>query len=205
VPDREAPLLLLADLHRELGVPADYALRRALPLQSEARELVSIGRDLFGRPQRLVPGAARAWRRMRRAARRDGIELFVVSAFRSVEYQAEVIRAKLAGGRSIEDVLSANAAPGFSEHHTGRALDLASAGCPPLEESFEMTAAYAWLDANAGRFGFRLSYPRDNPWGIVYEPWHWAWTGEGDSGPRPARKQRKSGGENPRSPEPRRG
>jgi D-alanyl-D-alanine carboxypeptidase len=112
---------------------------------------------------------------MRRAARHDGVELLVVSAFRSVEYQADVIRRKLEAGRAIDDILCANAAPGYSEHHTGRALDLATSGCPPLEETFELTPAFAWLEANAARFGYRLSYPRGNPWGIVYEPWHWAW------------------------------
>ena len=169
--------MLLADLHRELGVPPDYAMRRGLPAHAEATELAGIGRDLYGRPQRLVPGAARAWRRMRRAARQDGIELLVVSAFRSFEYQAEVIRGKLAVGRSIEEILCSNAAPGFSEHHTGRALDLTTADVPPLEEAFELTPAFEWLAENARRFGFEMSYPRDNPWGIVYEPWHWAWSG----------------------------
>ena len=36
-------------------------------------------------------------------------------------------------------------------------------------------AVHAWLVANAVRFGFALSYPRDNPHGIAYEPWHWCW------------------------------
>jgi zinc D-Ala-D-Ala carboxypeptidase len=168
---------LLAELHRSLGVPGDYAQRCGLPPQVEAGVLVGIGRDILGRPQRLVPGAARAWRRMRRAARQDAIELEVVSAFRSIDYQAEVIRRKLVAGRSIDEILCANAAPGFSEHHTGRALDLTTPGCAPLEESFERTPAFAWLQSNAGRFKFRLSYPRDNPWGLVYEPWHWSWSG----------------------------
>ena len=44
---------------------------------------------------------------------------------------------------------------------------------PPAEESFETTPAFAWLQANAGGYGFAMSYPRDNPHGIVYEPWHW--------------------------------
>ena len=33
----------------------------------------------------------------------------------------------------------------------------------------------AWLRTNAPRFGFHLSYPRNNPHGIGYEPWHWCW------------------------------
>ena len=48
-------------------------------------------------------------------------------------------------------------------------------GDAPAEESFEATDAFAWLQAHAGEHGFHLSYPRDNPHGIVYEPWHWCW------------------------------
>ena len=46
-------------------------------------------------------------------------------------------------------------------------------GEPPAEESFERTAAFDWLRTHAGAHGFTMSYPRDNPHGIVYEPWHW--------------------------------
>jgi D-alanyl-D-alanine carboxypeptidase len=73
----------------------------------------------------------------------------------------------------LDDILAVNTAPGFSEHHSGRALDLSTPGEAAAEESFESTSAFAWLCAHAARFGFVLSYPRDNPHGIVYEPWHW--------------------------------
>ncbi|HPF74253.1 MAG TPA: D-alanyl-D-alanine carboxypeptidase family protein, partial [Xanthomonadaceae bacterium] len=67
-------------------------------------------------------------------------------------------------------------APGFSEHHSGNALDIGTPDEPPAEESFENTAAFDWLCENAPNFGFQLSYPRNNPHGIVYEPWHWCWS-----------------------------
>ena len=44
-----------------------------------------------------------------------------------------------------------------------------------LEEDFENTGAFDWLSRRASQFGFHLSYPRDNPHGVIYEPWHWAW------------------------------
>ncbi|RBC14748.1 D-alanyl-D-alanine carboxypeptidase family protein, partial [Xanthomonas oryzae pv. oryzae] len=56
------------------------------------------------------------------------------------------------------------------------ALDIGTPGEPPAEESFATTPAFAWLRNNANAFGYRLSYPRDNPHGIVYEPWHWRWS-----------------------------
>lgn len=66
-----------------------------------------------------------------------------------------------------------NAAPGFSEHHTGRAIDIACPDAEPLQELFENTKAFKWLDANAGQFGFVMTYPRGHQHAISYEPWHW--------------------------------
>lgn len=81
----------------------------------------------------------------------------------------------------MQEILNVNAAPGYSEHHGGRALDIGTPGEPPAEESFEHTPAFAWLTRHAGDFGFVMSYPRGNPHGIVYEPWHW-YHREQDSG-----------------------
>ena len=168
----------IAVLHRELGIPADYAQLRGLPLHAEAdaAELVSIGEDIYGREQRLIRPAADAWHALRAAAEADGLALQPVSAFRTVEYQAGIIRRKLAASQPIDAILKVSAAPGYSEHHTGRALDVATAGADPLEETFAKTPAFAWLQQHAVAHDFRLSYPRDNPYGIAYEPWHWAWT-----------------------------
>ncbi len=164
-------------LHAELGIPAGYAERTGLQICEEAVELVSIGADVLGREQRLAPSAAEAWRRMRIAAEQDGKQLLVVSAFRGVDYQRALIQRKLDKGLEIADILKINAAPGYSEHHTGRALDLTAPDCPPLEQGFETTGAFAWLTKHAPRHGFHLSYPRGNPHGITYEPWHWAYSG----------------------------
>ena len=118
-------------------------------------------------------GVPAAWRAMVAAAGAEGITLLLISGFRSVQRQQEILERKRAAGEAIESILRVNAAPGYSEHHTGRAVDIGTPGCPPLEERFEETSAYGWLSRNAGRFGFFLSYPRGNPNGIVYEPWHW--------------------------------
>lgn len=166
----------IRSLHRQVDIPVNYAEIRHLPLQREARRLVSVGPAADdGRPVRLAPGAARAWRRMRAAATRDGVELLPLSGFRSVARQARIIRQKLTAGQPIAAILQLVAAPGHSEHHTGRALDLGSTGHAELDEDFARTAAYRWLQRNAGDHGFHLSYPRNNPHGIVFEPWHWCW------------------------------
>jgi len=168
---------MLRELHRELGIPADYGRATGMPAFAEAAELVDAGPNLVGRVQRLAPEAARQWHAMAAAANRDGVILLLVSGFRSFDYQAGLIRKKLEAGQGITRILEVNAAPGFSEHHTGRAVDIASPGSRPLTEEFESSAAFRWLGRNAARFGFSMTYPRDNPWGITYEPWHWSMKG----------------------------
>ncbi|MEI6358111.1 MAG: M15 family metallopeptidase, partial [Verrucomicrobiota bacterium] len=106
-----------------------------------------------------------------------GVTLLLISGFRSVEHQHQILAKKLAAGQTLEETLRVNAAPGYSEHHTGRAVDIGTPGCPPLEEAFEGTAAFAWLSRNAGAAGFRMTYPRGNPQGVIYEPWHWLFVG----------------------------
>jgi D-alanyl-D-alanine carboxypeptidase len=158
-----------------LGVPRDYARVHRLRSQREPRRLVGIGPDIHGRPQWLQPRAASAYRALCAAAARDDIELQVVSAFRSIRRQLEIIQRKLAGGQRIDEILRVSAAPGYSEHHTGRCVDLTTPGFLALEEEFELSPAFVWLEQNARRFGFVLSYPRGNGYGIAYEPWHWCW------------------------------
>ena len=165
---------MLRELHKELGIPDDYGQDGDRPIYDEASGLVDAGPNLVGRMQRLTPDTAASWQDMQAAARDAGIALLIVSGYRSFDYQAGLIRKKLESGQELTSILSVNAAPGYSEHHTGRAIDIATPGSRPLTEEFESSEAFAWLKKNAAGFGFRMSYPRDNPEGFVYEPWHWA-------------------------------
>jgi D-alanyl-D-alanine carboxypeptidase len=167
-PDLEA-------IHRELGVPPDYATIRRLPWQAEATEERVLIAVRAGRAITLTVPAAAAWQEMKEAAAKRHVILIPLSGFRSVERQIELFRAKKSAGQSVAEILRVNAAPGFSEHHTGRAVDIGTNDSPPFEESFAATTAFRWLEAHAGSFGFSLSYPANNPHGIVFEPWHWLW------------------------------
>ncbi|PPT74926.1 peptidase [Xanthomonas arboricola pv. populi] len=159
-----------------LGLDADdYVQRTSLQLIAEPATLQFAGHDRFARPLWLSAGAARAWCFMRTAALHADISLDAISGYRSHDYQLGIFERKFGRGLTLEQILAVNAAPGFSEHHSGDALDIGTPGEPPAEESFEATAAFAWLSSHAPRFGYRLSYPRNNPHGIVYEPWHWRW------------------------------
>ena len=165
---------MLRELHAELGIPPDYGAGGCPPAFVEALELVEVGPNLIGRIQRLTPAAAGRWRAMVKTAAVDGVTLLLVSGFRSVDYQAGLIRKKIEAGQGIEQILAVNAAPGFSEHHTGKAVDIATPGSRPLTEDFESSEAFEWLGRRAAEFGFSMTYPRDNPWGFIYEPWHWS-------------------------------
>ena len=165
---------MLRELHQELGIPEDYGQDGRRPLFEEALDLVDVGPNLVGRMQQLTTRTAAKWNAMVSAAAVEGVTLMIVSGYRGIEYQARLIRKKINAGQLVSDILQVNAAPGFSEHHTGRAVDIATPGSRPLTEEFENTDAFRWLTENASRYGFFMTYPRDNCYGFIYEPWHWA-------------------------------
>lgn len=159
--------------HAALGISPAYMATCSMPLCPEPALLVDTEPDYYQRPQKLTPAALAAWQGMKQAAARELVTLHLISAYRSVQYQQDLIANKLRKGQSLEQILCVNAAPGYSEHHTGRAIDIGTVNCPALTEEFEKTDAFQWLTMNAGAFGYALSYPRNNPQGIDYEPWHW--------------------------------
>jgi len=168
------PLSGLVERLHALGLDeVGYGERSGLALVPEPCTLAYAGRDRYARPLWLTRSTARAWRHMRAAATVDGVVLEAISGYRSHDYQLGIFNRKLARGQTVDEILVVNAAPGFSEHHSGLALDVGTPGEPAAEESFEKTSAFAWLREHAGDFGFVMSYPRDNPHGITYEPWHW--------------------------------
>ena len=159
---------------------ADGRLLGHLPYdEAPASSLVAIAPEL-----RLRDDAAEAFEAMRRAAAADGIELQVISAFRSKALQRHVFF-DVGAERNQEPAVRArvSAPPGYSEHSTGYALDLGDARHPDthLSPRFDQTAAFAWLAANAARFHFTLSFPRGNAQGVNYEPWHWRFEGSTDA------------------------
>lgn len=165
----------VARLHRELGIPANYGVKHRLRVVPEREKRVSVGLDVFNRDTELSPGAADAWKAMKANARHHDIDLQMVSGFRSLHYQAELVRRKLASGQSIDRILRVTAAPGYSEHHCANALDLTAPGITPLTQEFSMSRAYEWLKSQARLYGFRESYPNHNRHGIEWEPWHWCY------------------------------
>ena len=161
------------DYLSELGInPADLQAR-GLIRYKEANELEIVETNSEGRNFLLDPQAAKAWRILKKNAETDNISIYIVSAYRSILLQEQIINNKLAIGAKIDKILKVCAAPGYSEHHTGLAIDIGTLGLKPLEIDFETTKAFSWLTKNAKEFGFSLSFPQGNTFGYQYEPWHW--------------------------------
>jgi len=120
-------------------------------------------------------------RAMADAAAGDGAPFVIQSAYRSYEGQVMTFNAWVAAVGEAQALL-ASARPGHSEHQLGMALDLRSPGGPaPWEVAdWATTPAGAWLAANAWRFGFVMSYPKDRSPAVTcykYEPWHYRYIG----------------------------
>lgn len=108
------------------------------------------------------------------AAKRDGHDLRIISAFRSFEEQIELKGQFTQMYGSGANAFSAD--QGFSEHQLGTAIDVVDLATGATNQSFAETEAYTWLKANAHRYGFILSYPEGNQF-YIFEPWHWRFVG----------------------------
>jgi len=125
-------------------------------------------------PQLLIPGALRYLEAMFASAGRDGVNLRVVSAYRSFYEQASLkLEYKMTYGTGANKF---SADQGYSEHQLGTAIDVAGAGMTDPFSQFDGSAEQKWLTDNAYQFGFILSYPKDNSY-YIYEPWHWRFVG----------------------------
>ena len=152
------------------------------PLFAEVSEgeLTAVGNyRQTGRLVKMRADASAAFLSMTEQARADGVEIIPISGFRSSEYQETLFQRAVVKYGSEDAAVRWVARPGCSEHQTGLAIDLGDGANPAcdVEPPFEETPAFHWLQKNASRFGFELSYPRNNPRGVHYEPWHWRFAG----------------------------
>lgn len=119
------------------------------------------------------------------AAEKDGVSLLVISSFRLHSRQVTLFQNQLKKVQANNPQLSEQAAidkaatvvayPGSSEHELGLAVDFNS-----VEETFENTKQFAWLQAHAAEYGFIMRYPKSKQGitGVIYEPWHYRYVGK---------------------------
>ncbi len=119
----------------------------------------------------------------------DNANISLFSGYRDIQKQIELvnnsIKKKISKGFSIKDARNSCfetlAIPGFSEHHTGLAVDLYSNNDNSFDTTnFQNTKAYEWLIKNSYKYGFILRYPKDKEHitNISFEPWHFRYVGK---------------------------
>lgn len=134
-----------------------------------------------------------AFKKMQQAARKDSIEIKVVSAFRSYEHQQRIWNRKfkkftnagLSDTLAVKKILEYSTIPGTSRHHWGTDIDIVQKtnqkiNSQLLTSNFDEDGPYIklkkWLDNNARKFGFKLIYTNDpNRKGFYFEPWHFTY------------------------------
>lgn len=141
---------------RLLEIPSSY-------VYSNTKQLMFL-RDAMGHLQDMLSDAAR-----------DGIRIYVFSAYRSFDEQ-RALKGQYAVTYGAGTANTFSADQGYSEHQLGTTVDLITTGLQGELEGFEGTKAYTWLQANAYKYGFVLSYPANNKF-YVFEPWHWRYVG----------------------------
>ena len=117
---------------------------------------------------------------MRSAAVADGIDLTLLSGYRSIDLQRQIFYGRKSFRNQIAiERAKVSAPPGYSEHSTGYAIDLGDGSRPNthLEVEFESTNAFLWLQKYAAKYHFVMSFPKGNAQKVSYEPWHWRFEG----------------------------
>ncbi len=116
-----------------------------------------------------------AFIRLARDAEALNYHIRAISTYRTYEYQKNLYEGYVKKD-GIEKADTYSAKPGFSEHHTGLAIDVDN--IKSSYNDFEKTEEFNWLKENAYKYGFILRYPKDNTiTGYMYEPWHYRYVG----------------------------
>ncbi len=120
--------------------------------------------------------------------RKEGLDFWVCSAYRTIEKQTELYEDKvrrleaegMSHTRALQEAAAEVAYPGTSEHALGLAVDIVARDYQMLDEKQEKTKEQQWLMKNCWKYGFILRYPPDKTeeTGIIYEPWHYRYVGK---------------------------
>ncbi|MBQ2897736.1 MAG: D-alanyl-D-alanine carboxypeptidase family protein [Clostridia bacterium] len=162
----EQPYDLLVLVNKYFKLPEGY----------EQYNLVKMGREYTvndGKQYLLAGVAYEKYIEMSDAAKKDGLSMKVLSAYRTENYQRNLYNNKVrTTGKVNADNYSAR--PGHSEHQTGLAVDISS-----TKGTFEYTPEFKWLQKHAHEYGYILRYPKGKEWitGYSYEPWHYRYVG----------------------------
>jgi zinc D-Ala-D-Ala carboxypeptidase len=160
---------LLAKYSKVFFLSDTYAPARLVPIPAEYKYTEA-------EPLQIIPEVLPFLKRLMDRAKRDGIELYVDSAYRSFRTQ-QALKNQYVVTYGAGTANQFSAEQGYSEHQLGTTVDFITTGLGGSLTGFEKTIAYKWLLDNAHNYGFTLSYPQNNGY-YVFEPWHWRFVGE---------------------------
>ena len=163
------PLMIL--VNRENSLSNDYVPSDLILSDIEFVEYIET--------RYLSDETAEATKRMFYAAKEDGITLLGASGYRSYQVQENLYNSRV-DNEGQEEADKYTAKPGQSEHQTGLAIDILSEDYPMMDDDFDTTEAYKWLNENCYKYGFILRYPKgkESITGFFYEPWHYRYIGD---------------------------
>ena len=158
--------------------------------------LILIGKGspkLVGSSFSILPEVKVALEKMTQTAKNDGIEIKVVSAYRSYDRQKSIwnskfVRFEKQGFKNlaiIDQIIKYSTIPGTSRHHWGTDIDIIDGSKPEegdvlVTKKFHGNGPYCslreWMEANGHKFGFLRPYTQDpGRSGFLYEPWHYSY------------------------------
>ncbi len=168
ITDKGDELLVL--INKKIGLGADFVPKNLVSIESLIKTYPGA---------QLTKEAATALQAMAAAAAIDGVDLTVVSAYRSYQEQAVVFNGWV-GSAGLQSAENFSARPGHSQHQLGTAVDIGIAGKASFSDNFAASKEGVWLAANSASFGYILSYPKgkESITGYSYEPWHYRYIGK---------------------------
>lgn len=188
------PVAIAAQQNQNLPTPSILAKAPKSPLdtpprlghfsyaeadQNQLMTISSYAKHEYQRYEKLHSDAALALMKLIYAARDEGVWIIPVSGFRTIADQEKLFQAQIRKTGSESAAAKISAPPGYSEHHTGYAIDLADGHYPnqDITMDFQQEGAFRWLIQHASEFGFEMSFHPNNSQGVSYEPWHWRFIG----------------------------
>lgn len=119
---------------------------------------------------------SQAFKIMYNQAKKEGIELSILSGYRSVSSQKNIIQTRINNGENEKEIYKSNAYAGYSEHHTGYAIDIND-----INAEFADSKEGKWVASNSLKYGFRISFPINNVQKLSFEPWHLRYIGSANA------------------------
>jgi len=173
----KSPSVIIQPNKPALSLPSKYG---HLPYKEAPQDTLRIVGKYYDRFEKLHFEATREFKKMQDEAKLDGIGIVPISGFRTIADQEFLFKRQINRQQgSVEAAARFSAPPGYSEHHTGYAIDIGEESSPntDIKFEFEYTAAYNWLEKKAKFHKFELSFPKNNQQGVRFEPWHWRYVG----------------------------